>query len=827
MRVPAKLPFRAVLIAACTTATASLATSISAESEHLISRLAVEAIERPLGALRWDGVNLSSISASTRSSFVVGGPTEVLTELQDPVVMGLGCAAAALRLSHGNWSRYHTLGATCWPAMGFSASKESQSFFLPPIDLRTVARMSGQFKARSAEVASALRRCVQAEPDSEKMMACVLSSMGDTFADLDAAIGERLGVTVPPYASAMALTFAGIAWVALAVFVWNTKGALVWIVLTLVVCAFTMALAFYQVVALCFDIILFTLLRFYSKIIRRLSALSSCCIPNRSRMILLKQLRSAQTYEEWLSVQQQLERLASNSLPGKAALVAGKENGSIYPNSDDGQGKLCRKPSFPCCTRRIPEEPLAQTDEDLLRENIASLSSSISNSDVNALLLTLRGQLTRNHAGIDESNASGSKWSPKPLALEYMKSLEHALNFVADSDTDQSISLEEKLRFFKHCQQTVGTTALCLSGGGSLAMYHMGICKELIQQGLLPSVISGTSGGSIVVGFLALYTDEELLRDIFVDDISTRYPERWFPGIWEEIVLFMQKRVLVRTEDFAKTTRRYFGETTFGEAYAYNGRNCSITISTYSSQGGRTGASLLLNHMTAPHVTISSAVAASCALPGIMGPHRLMAKTPDGKLQPFDSGGREFVDGTLRADLPKRRLAEMFHCNQFMVSQVNPHIAPFLRRSERHKDQSLTSGRTLLRKIEDWMAIDIRHRTQVLTKFGLMPTILGIDLVPVLKQNYGQFGSGVMFVPDCIHISDALNATRNPTVQDMQHYLYQGQRCIWDKAEQVRHILLVENTLNACMARLEKSAGSSFQKGKTALSAVAAKSKGA
>ena len=43
-------------------------------------------------------------------------------------------------------------------------------------------------------------------------------------------------------------------------------------------------------------------------------------------------------------------------------------------------------------------------------------------------------------------------------------------------------------------------------------MYHMGVVRALIENGALPTVISGTSGGSIVAGVLAVHTDEEMVR---------------------------------------------------------------------------------------------------------------------------------------------------------------------------------------------------------------------------------------------------------------------------------------------------------------------------
>ena len=62
------------------------------------------------------------------------------------------------------------------------------------------------------------------------------------------------------------------------------------------------------------------------------------------------------------------------------------------------------------------------------------------------------------------------------------------------------------------------------AGGGALSMYHMGVVKALLENNAMPLVGSGTSGGAIVAGVIAMFTDEELLHDIIQDDIAVRYP---------------------------------------------------------------------------------------------------------------------------------------------------------------------------------------------------------------------------------------------------------------------------------------------------------------
>ena len=53
----------------------------------------------------------------------------------------------------------------------------------------------------------------------------------------------------------------------------------------------------------------------------------------------------------------------------------------------------------------------------------------------------------------------------------------------------------EKSALFVYMRQAYGRTALMLSGGGGLGIYHIGIVKALFEADLLPRIISGSSAG--------------------------------------------------------------------------------------------------------------------------------------------------------------------------------------------------------------------------------------------------------------------------------------------------------------------------------------------
>lgn len=79
-------------------------------------------------------------------------------------------------------------------------------------------------------------------------------------------------------------------------------------------------------------------------------------------------------------------------------------------------------------------------------------------------------------------------------------------------------------------------------------------------------------------------------------------------------------------------------------------------------------------------------------MPGLLPAVDLMQKDKDGSIKHYytlnHSNRIQFVDGSLAADIPTERISELFNINTYIVSQVNPHIMPFVTRDSRDPDQS-------------------------------------------------------------------------------------------------------------------------------------------
>jgi TAG lipase/steryl ester hydrolase/phospholipase A2/LPA acyltransferase len=130
------------------------------------------------------------------------------------------------------------------------------------------------------------------------------------------------------------------------------------------------------------------------------------------------------------------------------------------------------------------------------------------------------------------------------------------------------------------------------------------------------------------------------------------------------------------------------GHWTFQEAFDRTGRIINITVAPLNHYDPPR----LLNYLTAPHVCVWSAAAASCALPGMFDSISLIVKEPNGQYRPEHEWTRKgttaadteeakavksstYSDGSLENDLPMEQLSELFNVNHFIVSQVNPHSA--------------------------------------------------------------------------------------------------------------------------------------------------------
>lgn len=409
---------------------------------------------------------------------------------------------------------------------------------------------------------------------------------------------------------------------------------------------------------------------------------------------LRRALRAATSFSEWEALARQLDEA---------------EGGARWREEDEGD----------------------ECDWQQLRALQQALRDARSRGDLPALMFELRKALHRD-VGNAENPALFTRAlaGTKHLLLRYQEEVTAALRAVRDAD-EAALPLQEKHAFLRSAKRALGRTALCLSGGGSLSMYHMGVIRTLLRLGLLPRIVSGTSGGAIPAALLGVYSDEEA-ESLIQPDVSSRFGKRWFEPLPQQLLHFLRHGVLMDSSRFSETVEAYFGKWTFAEAFARTQRRINISIATATSRSGHSRL-LLLNHITAPNVIVSSAVVASCALPGLMRPVELLAKDPSGRVVPFfpDDQGVRFVDGSLQGDIPRQRLRELYNCNRFVVSQVNPHVVPFIGSSRIDPREAGWLGR-----LELLCHLDLRASVHKLSRLRLVPFLFGQDVSQLFRQHY-------------------------------------------------------------------------------------------
>lgn len=195
-----------------------------------------------------------------------------------------------------------------------------------------------------------------------------------------------------------------------------------------------------------------------------------------------------------------------------------------------------------------------------------------------------------------------------------------------------------------------------MSGGGALGSFHLGVVKALLDHGLMPRVIAGSSVGSIIASIVATKTDEELaevfkhLSDFDLSFFSNR-------NTLEFLRHFLTQGTLQDIKYLKARLRALFGDLTFQEAYDRTGKVLNVCVTAADTNEPPR----LMNYLTAPHAIIWSTVAASSAFPYLFEAQDILAKDVNGgfvRWSPSPGEGRErrWRDGSLEDDLPLRGL---------------------------------------------------------------------------------------------------------------------------------------------------------------------------
>ena len=374
----------------------------------------------------------------------------------------------------------------------------------------------------------------------------------------------------------------------------------------------------------------------------------------------------------------------------------------------------------------------------------------------------------------------------KRLIDDYITEANGLLNYLCDNEVKE-LPATEKLLFFKNTGHSFGRSALLLSGGANMGLFHMGVVKALWEQKLLPRVISGSSAGSIMGSLVCTRLDSELPKLFSGESLDLH--------AWRRLALgdMWRQKALMDNTQLELFIRKNIGEYTFEEAYRRTKRIINITVSPVVHHHQPR----LLNYLTTPHLTIWSAVLASCAVPGLFPPVTLMTKDRTGEFRPY-MHDVQWVDGSLKSDLPTRRLAELYNVNHHIVSQTNPHVVPFI------ENQSRKAG--WLSFLSGMVKTEVQHRSKQLLNVssyglaqGLVKQVLEHAAAVVEQQYYGDvtIHPGFRFE----HYAHLLS---NISQDEYRRRVLEGEQATWRKIAAIRDQTVIGQTLEECIQRLKR-----------------------
>jgi NTE family protein len=427
-------------------------------------------------------------------------------------------------------------------------------------------------------------------------------------------------------------------------------------------------------------------------------------------------------------------------------------------------------------------------DYQVIGRRLTEVKEVRASGDPHRLLYYLNEGIHGNMGGMGSSSLyRKARFGTKDLITQYIHELAGAIEQVADID-DADIPFPERLEFFRRASHCFGRSALMLSGGGSLGPFHVGVIKALLEQDLLPNVISGSSAGSMIAAIVGTHTREELFAGVFSSTLTLAAEE-----IAEGGSAMLRGNKQLSIDEVSGFAEERIPDMTFQEAYEHTGVAINITVSPRQlHQQPR-----LLNATTSPNVFIREAVLASCAVPGVFPPVTLAAKNAQGERQPYVPS-RQWMDGSMTDDLPAKRLARLYGANHFITSQTNPVIIWAIRDTQRSDSLLGKLWEINQNATREWLKATYPFVNQITKRiYPLnMLTRMGYNLA---TQDYT---ADINILPR----RQMLNPMKLLAViseEETRALVAAGEAATWPKIEMIRNCTLISRTLDRIRGGME------------------------
>ena len=164
----------------------------------------------------------------------------------------------------------------------------------------------------------------------------------------------------------------------------------------------------------------------------------------------------------------------------------------------------------------------------------------------------------------------------------------------------------------------------------------------------------------------------------------------------------------------------------------------------------------------------------------------------DGAERKWLEGDVRWQDGSVQADLPMERLRELFNVNHFIVSQVNPHVLPFL--------TPLTSSPTfffpVVPRLIDFLSTSIK--STLLSLLSAIPLPVQSPIRFLLDQTY----IGDVTITPPITARDYSLLLKNPDPARLSSCLRASEHATWKLLSMIRGACEIEMALDDGVRRM-------------------------
>jgi len=177
-----------------------------------------------------------------------------------------------------------------------------------------------------------------------------------------------------------------------------------------------------------------------------------------------------------------------------------------------------------------------------------------------------------------------------------------------------------------------------------------------------------------------------------------------------------------------------------------------------------------------------------------------MIKNEDGSIVPYheENHNQRYIDGSFSSDLPLQRMSELFNVNTFIVSQVNPHVAPFLSGDGGGILEDRLHKR-FVRVLKGLAANQLNHVFTQLETAGMLPSIFKQTKV-LMTQVY----KGHVTIAPQVQFQDYLNILKNLDQREYEEGLEISYLCTIKKISLIKAVFGIEREFDRYYLRLKQ-----------------------